>query len=114
VGAFSSIKGHYHSALNSKILHNSGVPLSVHDVGGCSKTDTAMPPVNIYSAFKKTGIFPFDPYVFTDDDFMISEVRNRVMQENGGTSPSSSLQESVSSFFLHSSYRGTWSEFPEQ
>lgn len=30
----------------------------------------AMKPVNIISAFKKCGIFPFDESVFTEEDFL--------------------------------------------
>nr|CAH7753295.1 unnamed protein product [Callosobruchus chinensis] len=36
-----------------------------------------MTPSNIKSGFKKTGIFPFDRDVFTEDEFLVSEVTNR-------------------------------------
>lgn len=38
----------------------------------------AMTPVNIINAFKKTGIFPFDRNLFTDDDFLPSSVTDRL------------------------------------
>lgn len=37
----------------------------------------AMTPINITNAFKKCGIFPFDDQIFTDSDFMPSEVTDR-------------------------------------
>lgn len=88
VGVFSSFKANYYSALNSKLLQNKGVPLTIYDVAGCVKIahDRAMTPSNIAAAFKKTGIFPFDSNIFTDDDFMASEVTNRPAPENYTTS----------------------------
>lgn len=88
VGVFSSFKSNYYSALNSKLLQNKGVPLTIYDVAGCVKIahDRAMTPSNIAAAFKKTGIFPFDSNIFTDDDFMVSEVTNRPAPENSTTS----------------------------
>jgi hypothetical protein len=84
VEVLSSFKGHCHSMMNSKILHNKEIPLSIHDIAECVITgrNRTMTLANIYSTIKKTGIFPFDPNVFIDDDFMISEITNSVMQEH--------------------------------
>jgi hypothetical protein len=69
VWKFSSFKCFYDS--NSNIVRNKGNPLSIYDAAG------AMTQSNIHFAFKKTGIFPFDPNVFTDDDFMINAVTKK-------------------------------------
>lgn len=37
----------------------------------------AMTPVNISSAFRKTGIFPFNKFIFKEEDFMPSAVTDR-------------------------------------
>jgi hypothetical protein len=78
LGAFSSFKGLSHSALNSKILHNKGIPFSIYDIAGFDRTahNRAVTPANICTVFKKAGSFPFYPNVFTDNDFMISEGTN--------------------------------------
>jgi hypothetical protein len=75
LGAFSSFKGLSHSPLNSKILHNKGIPFSIYDVAGYDRTtrNRAVTPANIFPVFKKPGSFLFYPDVFTDNDFMISE-----------------------------------------
>lgn len=39
----------------------------------------AMTPSNIISGFKKCGIFPYDRDTFTDSDFLVSSVTERLV-----------------------------------
>lgn len=41
-----------------------------------------MTPQNITSGFRKSGIYPFDKHIFTDDDFVISKVTDRNQTED--------------------------------
>lgn len=58
--------------------------------------DRAMTLSNIKSGFRKTGIFPFDRHIFTDYDYMPSEITNRPLEDLSnapGPSPPSETQQ---------------------
>lgn len=79
VSVFYSFKSHYNAAADSWLLHHPGTPLSIYEVASCVGVahQRAMTPANIISGFKKTGIYPFDRDVFSDDDFLVSYVTDR-------------------------------------
>ncbi|KAB0803423.1 hypothetical protein PPYR_00393 [Photinus pyralis] len=79
VSVFASFKAHYNRAVDSWLLHHPDIPLTIYDIVGCVGVahDRAMTPSNIKSDFRKTGIFPFDRNIFTDDDFLVSAVTDR-------------------------------------
>jgi len=54
-------------------------PFSIYEVAECVRIahEKALTPSNIINAFKKCGVYPFDAKVFTDRDFIPSEVTNR-------------------------------------
>lgn len=70
VGVFSSFKNNCKAEFNSWISQNPGKTISIYHVAGLSAKayDNAFTRANILSGFKKTGIVPFDPKVFNDDD----------------------------------------------
>lgn len=43
--------------------------------------EKSMTPCNIKSGFKKAGIFPFDRDVFAEDEFLTSEMTNRLLTD---------------------------------
>lgn len=51
----------------------------------------AMTPNNIINAFKKTAIFPYDPHVFSDDDFLPSSVSERPFPSSVTTEESDNI-----------------------
>lgn len=79
VGINGPFKSYYNGAVDSWLMRNPGKQLTVYNVAECvgQAYAKAMTPVNIASAFKKCGIFPFDPEVFTEIDFMPSLVTDR-------------------------------------
>lgn len=79
VGLNGPFKSYYNAAVDSWMLRNPGRPLTIYNVAECvgSAYLKAMTPVNIISAFKKCGIFPFDDCIFTEADFMPSTVTDR-------------------------------------
>ncbi|XP_047033430.1 uncharacterized protein LOC124639949 [Helicoverpa zea] len=79
VGIHGPFKTFYYSAMSSWMLRNPGCPVTIYDVGALIGQAFAksMTPSNIIQAFRKTGIFPFDRYVFTDEDFAPSSVTDR-------------------------------------
>lgn len=72
------------------MMRNPGKPISICEVAVCvgEAHMKAMTPANIINAFKKTGIFPYDSNIFTDIDFLPSEVTNRALTEGKAASVS--------------------------
>lgn len=79
VSIFGPFKAHYNSAIQAWLLNHPGVPLSLYDIGFCVAIahERSMTPANITSGFRKTGIFPFDPNIFSEEDFLCSAVTDR-------------------------------------
>lgn len=85
VAVFGPFKTAYNAAVDSWMMRNPGKTFSIYEVAGCVKDAhmKSMTPSNICSAFRATGIFPFNRDVFTDLDFAPSEVTDRLeVQEN--------------------------------
>lgn len=84
LSVFFSFKSHYNTAIESWLLRNSGRPITIYDIASCVGVafEKSMTPRNITSGFKKSGIYPFDKHVFTDDDFIVSSVTDRALPED--------------------------------
>lgn len=89
VSIFGPFKAHYNSAVQAWLLNHPGIPLSLYDIGYCVRIahERSMTPANIRSGFQKTGIFPFDRNIFSDEDFLCSAVTDR--PQNSGPSQKS-------------------------
>lgn len=111
VSCYFPFKAHYSAALNSKMMERPGTPLTIYDIAGCVRTahERGLTPTNIISGFKKTGIFPFDCQIFTDSDFIVSEVTNRVLPQQD--QEDSSVQEKLTAAGTSGSSLGS-SSFP--
>nr|CAH7751371.1 unnamed protein product [Callosobruchus chinensis] len=79
ISVFGPFQNFYNAAADSWMIRHPGETLSIYNVAELvgQAFDKAMTPSNIKSGFKKTGIFPFDRDVFTEDEFLVSEVTNR-------------------------------------
>lgn len=79
VGVYSPFKTHYNVAANNWMLNNPGKTLTIYNVAEIAGIafNNAMSRKNILSGFQKTGIFPFNDEIFTDDDFLCSSVTDR-------------------------------------
>lgn len=79
VGLFKPFKTAYNAAVDSWMMRHPGKPISIYEIAACvgEAHMKAMTPINIMNAFRKTGIFPYDNNIFTDIDFLPSEVTNR-------------------------------------
>lgn len=85
VSVFYSFKSHYNAAIDSWLIHHPGTPMSIYEVASCVGVahQRAMTPANIISGFRKTGIYPFDRNVFSEDDFLVSYVTDRDFPTGG-------------------------------
>lgn len=79
VGINDPFKVYYNSAVESWLLKNPGKPITIYNVADCvgQAYTKSITPINIASAFKKCGIFPYDADIFTEIDFMPSWVTDR-------------------------------------
>lgn len=79
VGLNGPFKCYYNAAVDSWLLRNPGRPISIYDVAECVGEAylKAMTPINITNAFRKCGIFPLNRDIFSDLDFLPSNVTDR-------------------------------------
>ncbi|KAF2896676.1 hypothetical protein ILUMI_09491 [Ignelater luminosus] len=72
---------HYNTSVDQWMKDDPGTPMSTYDISGCFDVafERAMTPTNILASFSRTGIVPFDHYVFTDPDFLPTSVTDRPM-----------------------------------
>lgn len=79
VGLNGPFKVFYNNAVDSWMLRHPGSSMTIYTVAECvgEAYARAMTPINITAAFKKCGIFPYNPDIFTDLDFLPSDVTDR-------------------------------------
>ncbi|KAE8736958.1 hypothetical protein FOCC_FOCC017585, partial [Frankliniella occidentalis] len=81
VGVFKPFKNAYNKAVHTWNSQNAGRSVSIYEVAGFVHTAIlqSFTPQNILSAFRATGIHPFNPDIFPEKDFFKSSV---TYQEN--------------------------------
>ena len=73
---FGPLKKFYNSACDSWLKAHPNTPMTIYDISenlGIAYT-RAFISQNIRNGFKAAGIFSYDPYVFSDVDFLCSYV----------------------------------------
>ncbi|KAK3907340.1 Protein TOPAZ1 [Frankliniella fusca] len=72
VAVFSPFRTYYDNAMRNWIMANPGKKVTMHHVSSFVKTamEKAMTPGTILAGFRKCGIFPYNPDVFTEADFL--------------------------------------------
>lgn len=79
VGVNAPFKNYCAKAQDNWLRNNPGKTMSIYEIPEIVKyaLPLAVTSINIMSSFRKTGIWPFDPNVFTDEDFAPSIVTDR-------------------------------------
>ncbi|KAF2903168.1 hypothetical protein ILUMI_03015 [Ignelater luminosus] len=74
VSVFGPFQNFYNAAVDSWVVRHPGQTLTIYNVAELvgQAFDKSKTPSNIKSGFKKTGIFPFDRDIFTEDEFLTS------------------------------------------
>ncbi|XP_065672259.1 uncharacterized protein LOC136090079 [Hydra vulgaris] len=81
---FGPLKKFYNSACDSWLKAHPNTPMTIYDISdnlGIAYT-RAFTFQNIENGFKAAGIFPYDPYVFSDVNFLCSNVSARPIPAN--------------------------------
>lgn len=85
VGVFGPFKRFYTQACDDWHCSNPGAAITIHYVAELSNRAyvKAFNPENITSSFRRTGIFPLNTEIFTEDEFLPSTVTDRdTLEEN--------------------------------
>ena len=92
------------------VLTNPGTPCTIYDIAGFAKEayNIAFSKKNMESAFKATGIFPFNRDIYTDEDFLPAEVTNRPNRTV------SNETQQIEKTIVHSVNPPVTNPFPEQ
>lgn len=79
VGLFGPFQTAYSRAYNSWTVSHPGQVCSIYEIAGLvnEALSKAATPANIFSAFKATGIFPFNNNIFSDVEFVPSTVTQK-------------------------------------
>lgn len=114
VGINGPFKVYYNSAIDSWMVRHPGRSMTIYDVAECvgEAYAKAMTPVNIFAAFKKCGIHPFNPEVFTDIDFLPSEVTDRPEPEPQDQNLDPNAQNEIGSVHSHDTFCESGNESP--
>lgn len=81
---YGPLKKYYGSACDSWLLQSGGKPITIYDIAEIfgKAFPRAFSTENNMSGFRVTGIYPFDRFVFTDDEFLSSYVTDRPEPED--------------------------------
>lgn len=81
---FGPFKKYFFSTCDHWMNSHPGKPISIYDIAGILKKalPDAIVPRNIISGFRTTGIAPFNPNIFSDNDFLCSAVTDRPIPQN--------------------------------
>lgn len=84
VGVFGPFKSYLATAQHDWLLSNPAKALTIRHLARLAKLayETAFTIKNITSSFKNTGLWPMNRLVFSDEDFMASEVTDQPLTEN--------------------------------
>lgn len=79
ISVFGPFKAYYNTSVDSWMLHNPGIPITIYQVGECVGESflKSVTPSNIISGFRKSGIYPLNINIFEESDFLMSAVSDR-------------------------------------
>ena len=81
---YGPFKSAFNRSADAFMVNHPGQPITIHDIAEIvgSAYPLAFTPMNIVSGFKCTGIYPYNPNVFSEEDFLSSYVTDRDMEED--------------------------------
>ena len=90
ISVYGPFKAHYNKQCHNWMVQNPAKSITIYNIAGLARPafECAMSKSNIIKGFSSTGIWPFNPNIFTDDDFLMSAVTDRPVSEETAMSPS--------------------------
>lgn len=101
VSVYGPFKAFFNQACDNFMTNNPGQTITLKDIASLVGIahSRAFTPLNILKGFSKTGIYPFNPHIFNEQDFLTSSVTDRPVpseREQVESQPGSSRQEGTS------------------
>ena len=100
---YKSLKNYYNAECYNWLICNPGKTISIYEVGALfgKAYEKAFNPSNITSSFRSTGIWPINPDIFTEEDFLSFYVSDRPLPylatETNESAPESAIATTTSS-----------------
>lgn len=84
ISVYGPLKTYYNQAVEAWLYNHNGNTFTIYSVAEALGIayPRAFTPRNILSGFRKSGIFPLDPEIFTEDDFLGAYVTDRIIEEH--------------------------------
>ena len=81
---YGPFKAFYNQAANAFMINHPGQPITIHNISQLISHayPLAFTPKNISAGFSVPGIYPFNPDVFSEEDFLSSYVTDRQLMED--------------------------------
>ena len=76
---YGPMKTYFNSAATSWMMQHPAMPITIYEMAALMGKAwlQAVTPQNIQSGFRASGVWPFNPHIFTEADFMPSAVTDR-------------------------------------
>lgn len=89
VAVYGPFKAYFNEACDDFMVKNPGQTISLKDIAKLVGLayQRAFTPLNITRGFSKTGIYPYNSHLFTDDDFLTARVTDRPDPQQREPSP---------------------------
>lgn len=87
VAVYGPFKSYYNQECDNFMVNHAGQTIGLPNIAELvgKAYQRAFTPLNIIRGFSKTGIFPYNPHIFTDVDFLCSSVTDRPEPANNPT-----------------------------
>lgn len=83
---YGPLKNYYNKALTDWMVSNPGKTVTIYDIPKVAALviPQAFKQQNIQKGFEKSGIWPFNSNIFSDEDFLCSSITDRCLSESDG------------------------------
>ena len=81
---FGPMKSHYNQLANSWMMRNVGKLITIYQIAELAGTalTKAATPENVIAGFRVSGVWPFDRYIFSNVDYLPSDITDRPAPED--------------------------------